>query len=132
MKIKLISILVLFSSTFLFAFPLTTGLFGYWDMEGNFQDSSGNNHHGVAVGNNVTTSSSNSKNGKSAVFTGGSHINLGSIWPGGNTSLTMSAWVKTNTIANGTGGNLGFGNCSYRGYLPSWTFFYAQCWWSYE
>lgn len=91
---------------------LSDGLFGYWNMESGFDDASGNGRNGVAVGG-ATTTTANARNGRSAIFDGSfDYVELGNIWPGGNTDITLAAWVRTDVVgssANGAGGHIGLG-----------------------
>lgn len=103
-----LSLCILFCCALVQADSLVASLFGYWNMNGNFQDSSGNNRHATVSGS-VATTSTGVREGMSASFSGSSYLSLGNIWAGGNTDLTMSCWFKTNQVGLGTGANLGYG-----------------------
>lgn len=91
---------------------LSDGLFGYWDMESGFTDASGNARNGAAMGN-ATTTTVNAKHGRSAILDGaGDFVELGNIWPGGNTDVTLAAWVRADEVGSGAigaGAHIGLG-----------------------
>jgi hypothetical protein len=79
---------------------LTTGLVGYWPLDGNFQDHSVSGIHGSPNGN-VGTTASNVKFGQSGTFDGnGDYIRVANnpaFTFGAGSSFTLSAWVWPNT-----------------------------------
>ena len=84
--------------------PKYTDLVGYWKMEGNWQDSSGNNNHGTAT--NSAALNSESKIGSQALTVSangagfGDYINIPSHssfhLPG---AVTQMAWVKASSFS---------------------------------
>jgi len=79
---------------------LTTGLVGYWPMDGDFLDHSVSGIHGTPNGD-VTTTASNVKFGQSGSFDGnGDYIRVANNQAftfGAGSSFTLSAWVWANT-----------------------------------
>jgi hypothetical protein len=68
----------------------TTGLIGYWPLDGNFNDASGNGHDGTAVGNPTPATG---VRGGAYSFDGASGIDVGNL-PIRRT-YTVSIWAQT-------------------------------------
>jgi len=78
--------------------PSKVGLAGYWQFDGNFNDSSGNNRHGAGVGNPAFAAG---KVGQAVNLTGSNYVVITGykgILGGGTFSIAV--WVKTG--GNGT------------------------------
>src|SRR5688572_22064725 len=89
-------------------------LIGHYRLEGNFNDSSGNNKHGTAGGTAPTFAAGQTGNGAS--FTGASANQFFTvpinIDPDVTPRLTMGAWVKS-TAADSNRGIIGHDNGNY-------------------
>lgn len=77
---------------------LPSGLIGYWKMDNNTNDSSGQNNNGTATNvsySNIDLPNSNSAFGYSGIFNG-SNINLGNnvLLRSPNKGITLAAWIK--------------------------------------
>jgi len=83
--------------------PSSASLAGYWQFEGNLNDSSGNNRHGAGVGNPTFAAG---KVGQAVNLTGSNYVVITGykgILGGG--AFSIAAWVKTG--GNGTMVNWG-------------------------
>ncbi len=85
--------------------PQWSNIVGYWKMDGNWQDSSGNNNHGSPA--NATSSTAEAKIGSNALLLNGTdeYLDLGSIDSSNPLSLngssfTISAWVYRDPAGN--------------------------------
>jgi hypothetical protein len=77
---------------------LSRGLQGFWRLEGNANDSSGNGRDGTLYGD---TTYDTGKFGKAGLFDGsGDYIDVGTSLPFGG-EATIAAWIYTHTVANG-------------------------------
>jgi hypothetical protein len=75
--------------------PAKNEMLGYWKMDGNSKDSSGNGYDGTDT--SVTYSSSNAKFGQAGVFAGAGNIDMGNVLDIGTSPVSVSAWIKTST-----------------------------------
>lgn len=75
-----------------------TNLVGYYKLDGNTLDSSGNNYTGTTTGTAITYSAG--KFGDCGLFTGTS-VNYGDVtaFEGSSGNISVFAWVKPSTIA---------------------------------
>ena len=79
----------------------TTGLVGYWQLNGNANDSSGQGNHGTIVGATATTDRFGTANMAMSFDGTTNSVNIGNpanlnpdAWP----AITLSAWINTNII----------------------------------
>jgi hypothetical protein len=81
--------------------PRFSSLIGYWQMDGNWLDSSGNGHDGVAEGG-VAISSTSKIGSQSASFTGSTDaVNVGSLGElNAPSQVSGCAWVYHTTTSN--------------------------------
>ncbi len=81
---------------------LTSGLVGWWPMNGNAKDSSGNSNDGVVGGAKLTTDSFGMAN-KAYQFSAGTYIDCGNktSLKRFNTDFTISAWVYLDKYPSG-------------------------------
>ncbi len=78
---------------------IVTGLLGWWKLDGNVQDYSGNVNNGTAVGVTNTTDRFNKAN-MAMVFNGVDQYIYGSGISIANSPFTIAAWIKTSYTAN--------------------------------
>ncbi len=72
----------------------TNGLLGYWPLDGNANDLSGNGHHGMVTGATSTTG----KVGGAYSFNGSASIDVGDI-DFSSQAYTIAGWVRTTAPA---------------------------------
>ncbi|UCD49687.1 MAG: hypothetical protein JSW27_19405 [Phycisphaerales bacterium] len=81
--------------------PDAANLVGYWALDGNANDSSGNGYDGTEVGGPTYVAG---KDGQAVRLDGvDDYIDLGNPadWPSGTAPRTMSAWAMTNSVEAG-------------------------------
>jgi hypothetical protein len=81
---------------------ITTGLAGYWPLNGDAQDASGNGYHGTVMGAVTPVADRHGSPASAMRFPGqtSAYIDLGQ--PAGlliKGAMTVSAWVRTDTLA---------------------------------
>jgi len=87
--------------------PGNSGLVAYYALEGNVEDSSGNGHHGTAVGNPVYVPG---QVGSGLIFdgTGAQYVSLGTLNPSEATGrLSVSLWANWNGLSGQYQGLIG-------------------------
>ena len=95
------------------------GLIGYWPLNGNASDSSGYNNNG-AIFNAISTSDRNGNPNGAYYFDGAtSYIDCGNNIPSFTNQVSISVWVKTNTLNSATAyivGKYGWTGSSIKGF----------------
>jgi hypothetical protein len=91
---KIFTMAVIALSLNVFGQVTTNGLVGYWPFNGNANDESGNNHHGVV--NGATLTADRFGNANNAYYFNGysSYISINPSAITYNNGLTISLWVK--------------------------------------
>ncbi len=92
------------------------GLVGHWDFENSVEDKSGFNHNGTWNGTSTTRYVSGAKGSYAGTFNGSSDyvsIAYKSTLNFGGAPLSISAWVKPTTLADGSGQVIGMGWSGY-------------------
>ena len=76
--------------------PGTAGLVALYTFEGNYEDSSGNGHHGTVVGNFGTTIAQDPIRGQVLSLPGGDDqfVEVGSVGISGTMPRTIACWAK--------------------------------------
>lgn len=99
---RLLLLILLINYTFLAAFSQipTDGLIGYYQFDGNAQDSSGLEHHGTIIGNVSSTQGHNGDEDGALLFDGG-YIDLGNPLDFQMTdSISISVWINPVEISD--------------------------------
>lgn len=105
-------VLQLLAVVFLAMFTGTTQpgaeLIGYWPLDGDARDHSGNGHHGVVMKNKWSDGPLmafvEGKIGKAVEFSGSDLISCGNVPLGKNGALTVAFWAKPQKIEQAFGG----------------------------
>jgi alpha-tubulin suppressor-like RCC1 family protein len=91
----LIVVLILTNLSVNYGQVSTNGLVGYWPLDGNTLDVSGNGNHGTNMG---ATSTASGQSGQAYMFDGNDSIDVGNL-DFSSGAFTVSAWIRTTRSA---------------------------------